>query len=96
MVEHVTYMVAIDAGNEQQWDADNDMIPCPTYCNGMSILYQWTSSLILTSVVFLYDSVLTLSHSAHSWHLGVGIFLLLCFYLIFALRNIKNGPTIKQ
>ena len=29
MMEHVTYMGVIDTGNGQ-WDADNDVMPCPT------------------------------------------------------------------
>ena len=28
-MEHITYTVAIDAGNGQQHDVDNDMMPCP-------------------------------------------------------------------
>ena len=29
MMEHVTYIVAIDTGNGQQWDEDNNGMPCP-------------------------------------------------------------------
>ena len=29
MMNHVTYMVAIDTGNGQQRDVDNDEVPCP-------------------------------------------------------------------
>ena len=31
MMEHVTCMVAIDTGNGQRRDADNDVVPCHTY-----------------------------------------------------------------
>ena len=30
MMEHVAYMVAIDTGNGQQQDLDNNEVPCPT------------------------------------------------------------------
>ena len=33
MVEHVPYMVAIDTGNGQQRDMDNDEVLCSTFFN---------------------------------------------------------------
>ena len=34
MMEHATYIVAIDTSNGQQRDADNDMMPCSTQPSG--------------------------------------------------------------
>ena len=37
MMDHVTYMVAIDTGNGQQQDVDNNEMPCPTFIVSMMV-----------------------------------------------------------